>query len=448
MNTEQKKTILYLKLDDLVPHPQNPRKDLGDLTELADSIKSMGVMQNLTVVPEDEEWSKFKIIIGHRRAAASRLAGLTEVPCIVIEHMDEKEQLATMLLENIQRNDLTIVEQAEGFQMMLDIGSSITEISNKTGFGETTIRHRVKLLELDRNLLEEKQSQMKINDMILLEKIKKPENRDSALRLYGGDPNFAQRVKEIAAKEENDEKTEQIKALCREAGLKQASNVWRLDLIKSIELETFDGSIDIPEGASLYSDITYQGTIDLYAEKEEKEEKEDPKKEEMDKKIKEAQQRCQSLAELFEQMNERMTDYVMTAKLNENQKRDVEKCAQMYIFEGTYIGVKNTYDMLCATGVIDEDEDEADDEYATPDIEYMREAIRTTDADKVWLALLCIGIRGRNNIRNNSWAGEVGYRANSIYDAVTNLIVKLGYKLSEEETDLLTGQHSLYDGEA
>ena len=67
MNTEQKKTILYLKLDDLVPHPQNPRKDLGDLTELADSIKSMGVMQNLTVVPEDEEWSKFKIVIGHRR---------------------------------------------------------------------------------------------------------------------------------------------------------------------------------------------------------------------------------------------------------------------------------------------------------------------------------------------------------------------------------------------
>ena len=434
MNTEQKKTILYLKLDDLVPHPQNPRKDLGDLTELADSIKSMGVMQNLTVVPEDEEWSKFKIVIGHRRAAASKLAGLTEVPCIVIEHMDEKEQLATMLLENIQRNDLTIVEQAEGFQMMLDIGSSITEISNKTGFGETTIRHRVKLLELDRDLLEEKQSQMKINDMILLEKIKNPVNRDHALRLYGGDPNFAQRVKEIADREEKEEKVEQVKALLREAGLKQASDVWRLDFIKSIELKTFDGSIDIPEEASFYSDITHQGTIDLYAEKEEKE---DPEKEERDKKIKEAQQRYQSLSELFEQMNERMTDYIMTAKLNENQKRGVEKCAQMYILGGTYIDANNIYNMLCESGAII-GENKADKEYKT-------DIIRKTDADKVWLAILCNGIRGRSNIRNNSWSGEVGYRLDSTYNAVTNLIVRFGYKLSEEEYRLLNGEHPLYD---
>ena len=51
----EKKMIMYLKLDSLVPHPQNPRKELGDLTELADSIKAVGIMQNLTVVPEDEE---------------------------------------------------------------------------------------------------------------------------------------------------------------------------------------------------------------------------------------------------------------------------------------------------------------------------------------------------------------------------------------------------------
>lgn len=54
-----------------------------------------------------------------------------------------------MLLENMQRSDLTVYEQAQGFQMMLDLGESISDISEKTGFSETTVRRRVKLLELD-----------------------------------------------------------------------------------------------------------------------------------------------------------------------------------------------------------------------------------------------------------------------------------------------------------
>jgi ParB family transcriptional regulator, chromosome partitioning protein len=429
-----KKTIMYLNLDDLVPHPQNPRKDLGDLTELADSIKTMGIMQNLTVIPEDEDWNRFKIIIGHRRAAAAKLAGLTEVPCVVIEHMDEKEQLATMLLENIQRNDLTIVEQAEGFQMMLDIGSSVTEIANKTGFGETTIRHRVKLLELDRGLLEEKQSQMKINDMILLEKIKNPENRDYALRVYGGDLNFAQRVKEIAAKEENDEKAEQIKALCREAGLKPADKAWELTPVKEIELKSFDGTIDIPKEATQYSNyITHRNTIDLYKEKEEKEDAEE-EREERNRKIKETERRCRSLQELFRQMNERMTDYAMTTKFDEEQKNEIEKCVQAYLLTGAYISAGDIYSLLCRIEVIDEESDED-----------KMEAIKKIGTTKVWLAILCASLERRNNILDNSWRGEMSYQQDKFHKTISDLIIKLGYKLSVEETRLLNGEHPLYD---
>ena len=146
----------------LHPHPDNPRKELGDLTELAASIKENGIFQNLTVIPGhylnsreyiakcvDEGgdaaaaaaawtpkavWSSddYTIIIGHRRAAAAQQAGLFEVPCVVVE-MDEREQLQTMMIENMQRSDLTTYEQAQGFQLMLDLGDTVEQVASKSG---------------------------------------------------------------------------------------------------------------------------------------------------------------------------------------------------------------------------------------------------------------------------------------------------------------------------
>ena len=136
-------------------HPDNPRKDVGDVTELAESIKVNGVLQNLTVVPLIGNISKtwdgesYRVIIGHRRLAAAKLAGLEELPCAVVE-MTEREQLSTMLTENMQRSDLTVYEQAQGFQMMLDMGDTVKDIAENYGFSTTTVRRRVKLLELDR----------------------------------------------------------------------------------------------------------------------------------------------------------------------------------------------------------------------------------------------------------------------------------------------------------
>ena len=325
----EKKMIMYLKLDSLVPHPQNPRKELGDLTELADSIKAVGVMQNLTVVPEDEEWNSFRIVIGHRRAVAAGLAGLEEVPCVVIEHMDEKEQLATMLLENIQRSDLTVIEQAEGFQMMIDIGSSITEISRRTGFGETTIRHRVKLLELDKKLLEEKQPQMKINDMIYLEKIKDPKRRETVLKLYGGSANFAQRVDQEAKTEAQQEKKAQVIKLLEERGLKEVKEAWKFDRKGEVDVNDFDEDAEIPEGAAYYSQyLSYDGGIALYGERERNNQPEESAEaEEKRKRIEYSKERCKTLETLYRQMDERMTDYVMSLSFNDEQKLDMQKCA-------------------------------------------------------------------------------------------------------------------------
>ena len=445
----EKKMIMYLKLDSLVPHPQNPRKELGDLTELADSIKAVGVMQNLTVVPEDEEWNSFRIVIGHRRAAAAGLAGLEEVPCVVIEHMDEKEQLATMLLENIQRSDLTVIEQAEGFQMMIDIGSSITEISRRTGFGETTIRHRVKLLELDKKLLEEKQPQMKINDMIYLEKIKDPKRRETVLKLYGGSANFAQRVDQEAQTEAQQEKKEQVIKLLEERGLKEVKEAWKFDRKGEVDVNDFDEDAEIPEGAAYYSQyLSYDGGIALYGERERNNQPEESAEaEEKRKRIEYSKERCKTLETLYRQMDERMTDYVMSLSFNDEQKLDMQKCAQMQILSCGYIDMDDVYDFLYNAGVLKTSRADLEEGNAAEVDNAVFDSIDMTNVDTVWLAVLLIVLKRGRCIFDNTWKGMVTYRKDTGHKAVADLIIRLGYELSEEEEQLLNGTHKLFDRE-
>ena len=186
-------------------HPDNPRKDVGDVTELAESIKQNGIFQNLTVVkggkgaPREDDYT---VIIGHRRLTAAARAGLTKVPCMVVD-MDDKEQLSTMLLENMQRNDLTIWEQAQGFQMMLDLGETEDDICKKTGFAKQTVRHRLKLLELDpEEFKKAQQRQPTLSDYIELEKIEDIKERNKVLRDIGTD-NFKWALGNALREQEN-----------------------------------------------------------------------------------------------------------------------------------------------------------------------------------------------------------------------------------------------------
>ena len=163
-------------------HPDNPRKDLGDLTELSESIKKKGIMQNLTVIPGHWDEDKthhdegYTLIIGHRRFAAGKMAGVAMYPCRIVEDMSYKDQVGTMLEENMQRIDLTPLEQAEGFQMMLDLGDTEEQIAEKTGFSRTTVRRRLEIAKLDRDLVKEKTDengvyQLNLKDLAQLSRI-------------------------------------------------------------------------------------------------------------------------------------------------------------------------------------------------------------------------------------------------------------------------------------
>lgn len=215
---ERKPTLTTIAIDKLHPHPQNPRKVLGDIDELADSIKANGILQNLTVVPMNDDWTEFTVIIGHRRLAAAKQAGLTELPCAVVE-MTEKEQLSTMLTENMQRSDLTVYEEAKGCQLLLDLGDTVAEVAEKTGFSESKIRRRVKLCELDEEAFKESQiRQPTLQDYDRLNQIKDIDVRNKLLTSIGTN-NFDNRLYSAVQKQEADEERAELEKICLDNGM-------------------------------------------------------------------------------------------------------------------------------------------------------------------------------------------------------------------------------------
>lgn len=214
-------TTTMIKVDKLWPHPDNPRKSLGDLTELVDSIKVNGILQNLTVVPwfsgitrkpaDDHTMDdEYRVVIGHRRLEAAKRAGLEEVPCNIVE-MTPKEQMTTMLMENMQREELTPYEQAQGFQMMMDLGVSKSEIQERTGFSRSTVDHRLHLLELDQETLDAVGDQIRMSDLIRLEKIKDAEVKNEILKEHGGKDTFESAYKRAIEKQDTEERKEKIR---------------------------------------------------------------------------------------------------------------------------------------------------------------------------------------------------------------------------------------------
>lgn len=126
-----------IPINKIAPNPEQPRVEIGDLTELSGSIKQNGVLEPLLVKPKgDGSWM---IIAGERRWRAANLAGLVEVPCIELD-IDEKSIAEIALIENLQRKDLTLWEEADGLAYLSErFGYTHEEISKKIGKSRTTV---------------------------------------------------------------------------------------------------------------------------------------------------------------------------------------------------------------------------------------------------------------------------------------------------------------------
>lgn len=150
-------TIKDLNVEDLHPNPDNPRKRMDDVADLAASIRTQGVKQPLLVTPtgqlDIDGRAQYRVVIGHRRLAAAKQAGLDTVPAIV-EEMNPRREREIMLVENTQRSDLTPVEEADGYQGLLDLGMPVREMARMTGRSDRFVRRRLRIAGIPRQTRE------------------------------------------------------------------------------------------------------------------------------------------------------------------------------------------------------------------------------------------------------------------------------------------------------
>lgn len=128
-----------INLSIIDPHPRNPREKLGDLTRLAASIKAIGLITPVAVRPHPIVQGRYQLEAGHRRSAAARIAGLTEVPAYVADHGDDEAFLA-LIAENELREDLTPEERSAGWQGVLDM-PDLESAAAITGADVTVLRN-------------------------------------------------------------------------------------------------------------------------------------------------------------------------------------------------------------------------------------------------------------------------------------------------------------------
>jgi len=136
-----------LPVDAIETNREQPRSNLGDLTELAASIRARGVLEPLLVRPVPGS-SRFQLIAGERRFQAALEAGLSHVPCIELR-LSDQEALEVALIENLQRKDLTPFEEAEGYRTLHEkYGYTHDQIAAAVGKSRTTITETLRLLAI------------------------------------------------------------------------------------------------------------------------------------------------------------------------------------------------------------------------------------------------------------------------------------------------------------
>lgn len=153
-STDEGLKAVTLNINDIEPNREQPRKHFDEdaLSELADSIETHGVIQPLLVRPLSD--GGYQLIAGERRWRASRMAGLNEVP-VVIREMSDSEAMELALVENLQREDLNPIEEAEGFRLLMEnYNLTQDQAAQRVGKSRPAVANAVRLLALPEELLE------------------------------------------------------------------------------------------------------------------------------------------------------------------------------------------------------------------------------------------------------------------------------------------------------
>ena len=449
--------ITMIPVEQLQHHPENPRLDLGDLTELADSIKKNGIMQNLTVVPSETEKDRYLVVIGNRRMEAAKMAGLAEAPC-VISFMGHREQIATMLEENMQRADLTVYEQAQGFQMMMDLGYSAKEISEKTGFGETTVRRRLKMAEMDPKLLKkaceakETERQITMFDFERLAQVESIKERNELLKDIG-ESNFDWRLtRKLREQRAKAVKKDALKEL-KEAGIIQLkeneeySNKYERLYNESVDLADWQpGKKLIPKSKEQLYYYLNGDTVKFYTKAQVK--KAEPVKKTEAEKQKEA--KIDNAWKIVDRITQTSAD--MRSEFAEGLTVKPSNAMQMLRWAiiahmsdtidhnyNTYTGLKENFDLQGA--------------YRWELVDDLEKKIMEMN-QSAWPALIMVMFEGLSKDRKDTESFAGGYRKefpkwhrNTRLEQCYKWLTEFGYKMSTEEIEMMSGTHPVFQTE-
>ncbi len=153
-NATDQKGVVTLRLTEIEPNRNQPRNSFDEdaLAELADSIQKHGLIQPIVVRPT--AGGSYQIVAGERRWRACRMAGLAEVP-VVIKELDDQNYFEIALIENLQREDLNAVEEAQGYKTLVDTyGLTQEQVAESVGKSRSTVTNALRLLNLDAASLE------------------------------------------------------------------------------------------------------------------------------------------------------------------------------------------------------------------------------------------------------------------------------------------------------
>nr|DAQ50571.1 MAG TPA: chromosome partitioning protein [Caudoviricetes sp.] len=460
----EKTKIVMLPAECLEHHPENPRKEIGDIAELTDSIKANGILQNLTVVPKPDDEGKYLVVIGNRRYEAGLGAGLTEFPC-VISDMDHTKQLETMLIENMNRSDLTVYEQAKGFEQLTIAGYSVNDIAEKTGFSQSTVRRRINLCQYDKEIVTKAfEKQATFEDFEQLNKIKDEESRASVAKFLGSS-NFGwylqQGIKEERKKERETIVLEAIKDIARKA--EQDERCWQFDEVCVINLRTnsddYSGMYDDIEKAKQLPKLDngeyvyfrdYANNFEICKPQEISEPA--PKSDNIDKYKKEREE----IESLISDMYARHMDFIKNYDKNPKSVPGIallciDTISKLFTTDG--LGKVSYVDLDDVTDYISEKHLEIYVENADTLSDYYKSNISR------FYVQLTTALLNVKNIYSDLWYRKVnqsiGYSGNGNYTTCSynrtqeikifaDFIEHLGYVMSDEEKQLIDGTHRLY----
>lgn len=462
MNT--KTQIVMLPAECLEHHPENPRKEIGDISELTESIKTNGILQNLTVVPNPDNEEKYFVVIGNRRYEAGTAAGLKEFPC-VISDMSHTKQLETMLIENMNRSDLTVYEQAKGFEQLTLAGYSIDDIADKTGFSKSTVRRRINLCQYDESVITKAfEGQATFEDFEKLNQIK-DENEKQSIVEYIGTNNFNWHFQSALENQRGEERAkivlDAIKDIARP--LKSGEGFYSLDYVTTICLrkdlkeypelfEKLEEIKSLPKAEYVY-DRNYIGNFDIRKVNPEKANEEskpaaEPK----------YQKDYEEIKALTSEMRERHFEFIK----NYNKKPKsvpgiallcLDTISKLFTTDGVDgTSSVDTDDLLNFTADSFRDKCTLDDD---SDLNYELSEYYKSNIPRFFVNLTAafIDVNGYSRLWQYGGNTPIVYGGNEssyTYDDVQKIkifadfIERLGYVMSDEEKQLIDGTHRLY----